>query len=186
LLSAKKRDQWVRGWLTREKARPTPCSLLLLAWWVGSEVCSRLKFLGANGDVAQKPATPLASAKKRDQCVQGWRKPQKSKANMKKQGQPLAPAVVLVVGGEVCSGQRFFGQMVRVAKSSDAFLSAKKRAQWGRGWLTREKARPTPCSSRPCPLLQGQPLAPLNAPLLGCGVLVAKVFCANGGVEKSR
>jgi hypothetical protein len=23
-----------------------------------------------------------------------------------------------------------------------------------------------------------QPLAPLNAPLLGCGVLVAKVFCA--------
>jgi hypothetical protein len=54
-------------WLVREKARPTPCSLLLLArsswWWVGSEMCSRLKFLGANGDVA-KSRRPHSVGKK--------------------------------------------------------------------------------------------------------------------------
>jgi hypothetical protein len=35
---------------------------LLGGGW-GSEVCSRLKFLGANGDVAQKPATPFSRQK---------------------------------------------------------------------------------------------------------------------------
>jgi hypothetical protein len=49
LQSAKKHDQWVQGWLTREKARPTtPCSLLaaglVFLVVVGSEVCSRLVF----------------------------------------------------------------------------------------------------------------------------------------------
>ena len=69
-------------------------------------------------------------------CEAGQREAVKSKAN-----KPLAPAVVLVVGGEVCSGQRFFAQMARVAKSSDAFQSAQKRAQWVRG-CQKAKAYP--------------------------------------------
>ncbi len=76
--SAKKGDQWVRG--RRNLARPMGARLqqqakskanpllllnpLLQPLTLGSEVCSRLKFLGANGDVAQKPATPFRRQKR--------------------------------------------------------------------------------------------------------------------------
>ena len=91
-----------------EKARPSPCSspcsLLLLArsswWWVGSEVRSRLKFLGANGDVAKSQRPPL------------WRR-QKSATNgceagsgAKKQGQPLACPLAPTPCSSPCCGFR--------------------------------------------------------------------------------
>jgi hypothetical protein len=47
---------------------------------VGSEVCPRLKFLGANGDVAQKPATPFSRQKSATNGCEAVKKAAKSKA----------------------------------------------------------------------------------------------------------
>jgi hypothetical protein len=96
LQSATKRDQWVRGWLMQGKAKANNPLLAAVAGLVflvvvGSGVCWRLEFLCANGDVAQKPATPFS----RQKSATNGRKVAKIKANpLLQQGQdeqPLAP-----------------------------------------------------------------------------------------------
>jgi ribosome modulation factor len=58
-LTRKKRDQWVQGWLMREKAMPTPCSGFRGLWW--EVVSAKKRANGCNTHYPSPlPATQLA------------------------------------------------------------------------------------------------------------------------------
>ncbi len=68
LQSAKKGDQWVQGWPTREKARPTPLLAAVAglgsSWWVHSEGVLATQVFRGKWCCGEKPAA-LFSRQKR-------------------------------------------------------------------------------------------------------------------------
>ena len=73
---------------------------------MGSEVCSRLKFLGANGDVVKSRRPPFGVGKKARPMGARLAQARKSKANPLPAPllQPLAPALAAAFVGAVVGG----------------------------------------------------------------------------------
>jgi hypothetical protein len=125
----------------------TPSSSRPCLLWAGVGVkrgCSRLKFLRANGDVAQKPATPFCRQKgATNGCEAGSRAKKQGLPYPLAQLPPLQPRLSCGLWREVvCLWQRIFVQMVVWRKSRQPRSVGKKARPMDGCKVAKSKANP--------------------------------------------